>query len=590
MSHREPRAGGQADHLTSGEGQALARERRTMERQQRAPVAGRFALAAIFAACGSRRALRATTAPSAPAAILAAPLRPGTAGVRRLRCAPRRAEEDWRAFRAQLVERSRRPGWLEAPKSEEVEASAASRGPGREGGEPRAQGSGWVHATPLIEQGSVLLSRAGSHFSLQQPYFHKAVILIVEHSEEDGDAGVILNRPMSAMSDVDGVRWPMWFGGPCSGLDLPEKEQSLWCLHANAKLAELTEPVVRGVFIASFEDARAAVADGLAKPDDFMLVSGYCGWSPGQLQEELDSGRSWTMAAVDAGVLLGRLGRRQRALRHAVRAGGGGCSGAGLAMWRRLYRLLGARPSPLGESSGDAHGDGVLGLWCRERLGMGAEEPFRWGARLLQQRARAEAARGGARLSLPPAGAVLVASASAFVLGVPDLGDRLSGLSLQFLHKGVLGLLSAPEHEGGAAVAVLLNGPALQSSGPLSDVLFGGDDQEDVVTSAFGHSFLGNVIFPPGMLADLLHTGALSAARGAAGAVGSGDGKDAAGRWVLQQPQEERWAAAGGHVGAGEEGEATLGDAQRRLWFQGFHEEFEAWDLEDLDFEDADLG
>ena len=52
----------------------------------------------------------------------------------------------------------------------------------------------WVHVSPIIERGSILLSTPGDHFWASQQYFHKAIILIVEH-DPGFTTGVILNRP-----------------------------------------------------------------------------------------------------------------------------------------------------------------------------------------------------------------------------------------------------------------------------------------------------------------------------------------------------------------------------------------------------------
>ena len=67
-----------------------------------------------------------------------------------------------------------------------------------------------MYATPLIEQGSVILGGTQQEFgfALRQQYFHKSVMLLLQH--DDGfTKGIILNRP-SAIT-LDG--WRLWFGG-----------------------------------------------------------------------------------------------------------------------------------------------------------------------------------------------------------------------------------------------------------------------------------------------------------------------------------------------------------------------------------------
>ncbi|CAJ1376044.1 unnamed protein product [Effrenium voratum] len=53
-----------------------------------------------------------------------------------------------------------------------------------------------------------------------------------------------------------------------------------------------------GLFLLPFSRAQELVAMGRAKQGDFLLLSGYCGWGPGQLQEELRDGKSWVLAAA----------------------------------------------------------------------------------------------------------------------------------------------------------------------------------------------------------------------------------------------------------------------------------------------------
>lgn len=454
--------------------------------------------------------------------------------------------EHWRDFRARLIHQSQ--SWAIDTEAQ----SAASRACG-----DRARG--WVHASPLIEQGSLLLSRAGDHFAVHQPYFHKAAILILEHSDEEGDAGVILNRPMASSYVADGVVWPIWFGGPCNSLDDPDLDDTLWCLHSCDHLDTLTtEPVIKGLYISSFDGARDAVRKGWASADNFMVICGYCGWSAGQLQDELDSNKSWVMAAADAEALLGGLKRRQVALKRGLRSGGSGCSGAGVAFWRRLVRRLGLQAAA--ESDAEVHADMVVQMWCKERLGMGTSP---WMAQARQLQRETLIAGKSVRMIDPlPRGTVLIASASDFILGVPDSWDTVEGVSLQYLHKGVLALIEPMETDESEAVAVLLNGPVFKTSGSDPPILFGGDDQEDVTLKAFGACFRGTVILPPGVLKDLVQRGALTLAPKAAKA-----------RRLMKLSSEQRWQAAGGAIAADKAQEAALGDRQRELWFRGFQED-----------------
>ena len=140
-----------------------------------------LAVGAAFGPCGPG-------GPRRPNALSRAPQR-------RLRLCqeepPKLDDKDWRAFRAKLV-------------------AAQQAGEGGDGGASTTPEGGFMYATPLIEQGSVILGGTDQEFgfALRQQYFHKCVILLLTH-DEGFTKGIILNRP-SALT-LDG--WRLWFGG-----------------------------------------------------------------------------------------------------------------------------------------------------------------------------------------------------------------------------------------------------------------------------------------------------------------------------------------------------------------------------------------
>ncbi len=70
-------------------------------------------------------------------------------------------------------------------------------------------------------------------FGLRQQYFHKTVILVLDHDENTFTKGIILNRPSNKVMEDDvneGLQWKVWFGGDVQGMDslLPD----IVCLHS----------------------------------------------------------------------------------------------------------------------------------------------------------------------------------------------------------------------------------------------------------------------------------------------------------------------------------------------------------------------
>ena len=126
--------------------------------------------------------------------------------------------------------------------------------------------------------------------ALVDPNFHRTVVLIAEHTEEGGAMGVVLSRP--------------------SETEVAEAAPGLEPLVEPGALVHVGGPVEPGavLVVAEFEDpgeAAAVVFEGVgfmpgdSEPDDVAAATlrarifvGYAGWSPGQLEAELEE-ESW---------------------------------------------------------------------------------------------------------------------------------------------------------------------------------------------------------------------------------------------------------------------------------------------------------
>jgi putative transcriptional regulator len=130
-------------------------------------------------------------------------------------------------------------------------------------------------------RGKLLIATPG----LEDPNFHRTVVLVAEHTEE-GAMGLVLNRPSGAtvgeavpeldklVTDEDEV----FVGGPVQSA-------------AIVVLAEVEDPDVAALVV--LHDIGFMPAD--SDLDDFAdmarrarVFAGYAGWGPGQLEEELE--------------------------------------------------------------------------------------------------------------------------------------------------------------------------------------------------------------------------------------------------------------------------------------------------------------
>ncbi|HEU0305270.1 MAG TPA: YqgE/AlgH family protein [Gaiellaceae bacterium] len=131
--------------------------------------------------------------------------------------------------------------------------------------------------------------------ALFDPNFRRTVVLVAEHGE-DGAMGIVLNRPSETtvgeavpdLADVAGADSPVFVGGPVQ----PQ---------AVLVLAEFEEPAQAATVVVG--DIGFARADGdldeLARATRRARVfAGYSGWSPGQLEAELEDD-SWLVEPVE---------------------------------------------------------------------------------------------------------------------------------------------------------------------------------------------------------------------------------------------------------------------------------------------------
>jgi hypothetical protein len=172
---------------------------------------------------------------------------------------------NWRAFRAQLVSENQND-------SSGVNLS-----------------SSWAYdAGQMIEKGSIILARVEPdfcYFGLNQQYFHKSVMLVTYHKENEFTKGIILNRPTNLFLDdedflddegepyfmdenknftgTDTNSWRIWFGGDVRGLYTDDSEggTEIVCLHSiNTELARnFSEEIMTNLFTTNYEGARKII-------------------------------------------------------------------------------------------------------------------------------------------------------------------------------------------------------------------------------------------------------------------------------------------------------------------------------------------
>ncbi|MHC4821381.1 MAG: YqgE/AlgH family protein, partial [Planctomycetota bacterium] len=144
---------------------------------------------------------------------------------------------------------------------------------------------------PGLKRGTLLVAKP----HLLDPNFMHTVVMLCEHSAEDGALGFVLNRPsenrlpevLSGDHDFKGRSDRVFLGGPV-GTD------SLAILHREEGLIGST-PLYPGIYLGGdpSELGQRVQAKDTAVSDLRFLV-GYSGWGKGQLEHEI-SENTWVL-------------------------------------------------------------------------------------------------------------------------------------------------------------------------------------------------------------------------------------------------------------------------------------------------------
>jgi len=143
--------------------------------------------------------------------------------------------------------------------------------------------------------------------ALRCPVFNHTVVLLVDHGD-DGSFGFVVNKPAevqlaSVLSELDlsddlAPDVPVMLGGPVS-------QETGWVVFERAGLRAKLEEILDielGVSLSASVKMLEAFALGQG-PSRALLLLGYAGWGPGQLEDEMREG-SWFPADVDPKLLF----------------------------------------------------------------------------------------------------------------------------------------------------------------------------------------------------------------------------------------------------------------------------------------------
>ena len=125
--------------------------------------------------------------------------------------------------------------------------------------------------------------------SLQDPTFQQTVILLLQH-DQSGAFGLVVNRPLPPQAWT--LPFPLYLGGPC-------KSEGLLMLHGHQECMDMQsqqeKQIVPGIFIGDEECVKQATQQHAEEATGrFLMMTGYAGWGPGQLENEISQG-AWAL-------------------------------------------------------------------------------------------------------------------------------------------------------------------------------------------------------------------------------------------------------------------------------------------------------
>lgn len=135
---------------------------------------------------------------------------------------------------------------------------------------------------------------------MQDPHFHRTVILLLEYHTE-GAMGLVINRPLNvtlgsvqsptAIIADDYQENALWYGGPLGS-------DHILCLYETpSKPLSGDSEVGHGIAIAASGALLASATERSHFPGAYRILAGHAGWQPKQLDAEIHAG-VWLVTPV----------------------------------------------------------------------------------------------------------------------------------------------------------------------------------------------------------------------------------------------------------------------------------------------------
>ena len=151
--------------------------------------------------------------------------------------------------------------------------------------------------TLKVSIGDVLLSEP----FLNDFYFRRSAILIIDHNEE-GSLGVVINKRLNVpFNDIvrgfPDFKADVYLGGPV-------ETDRLFFIHTIGEIIPDSHKIMSGLYWSSNINAlKAMIKNDLIKPHELRFYVGYAGWDSGQIRKELEA-NTWVVGKFSSKEIL----------------------------------------------------------------------------------------------------------------------------------------------------------------------------------------------------------------------------------------------------------------------------------------------
>lgn len=149
----------------------------------------------------------------------------------------------------------------------------------------------------IPSKGRILISEP----FIQDIYFKRSIVLLTEHTE-DGTVGFVLNKPISlnindVVKDFPNQSLKVSLGGPVN-------TNTIHFIHSLGDLIPNSVPVKDELYWGGdFDVVKKLVAAEKISMNQIKFFLGYSGWSPGQLEDEINE-NSWLVVNMPSKDIL----------------------------------------------------------------------------------------------------------------------------------------------------------------------------------------------------------------------------------------------------------------------------------------------